>query len=527
MAPPFPRVRTSIVRGSRESVAQKAWRRDGACLNISGHSTNSNPMRRLFAMATCVAGVALLSLGPQVSPAVGQSQAVAFVGATVIDGSGSGPISDALVLVEDGRIVYVGPVRAFDESHFERIDTRGKWITPGLIDTNVHLILTTVPEFFVKYEDRLEDIAIQSAQVGLKFGMTTMADTWGPLDPLLSARDRIRSGEFAASDVLVAGNIIGTGGPFSGYFMGGWPLRGSTLRYGGWVHEDIRRRIDDLWEAGVGPELLAMTQEEVGIAIREYIFSREALAAITAETRRAGIPLQTHTFSVESLRLAIEMEPDLLQHPNVMSRGWSSASGSQQEAIRLMIEDIRGRGILSGLMAIPERDQIEIYQGWTPEQSGGNEALNEIMLRRQQWYTGVAYDDLAEGLRVWLEAGVPYTIATDQGPESADLGPTVWGRLGRAHFGRMKGLQDAGAAPMDVLVAATRNGAAAYGLLDDRGTLERGKRADLLVLDADPMLDIDNMRRIRLVMKNGSIIDREALPTVRVLDYDPSLPWPR
>ena len=75
-------------------------------------------------------------------------------------------------------------------------------------------------------------------------------------------------------------------------------------------------------------------------------------------------------------------------------------------------------------------------------------------------------------------------------------------------------------------MAATRNGATAYGLSDDVGTIEAGKRADLLILDADPLQDIANLRRIYLVLKDGRIVDRAALPTVKILDYDPEAPWP-
>ena len=55
-----------------------------------------------------------------------------------------------------------------------------------------------------------------------------------------------------------------------------------------------------------------------------------------------------------------------------------------------------------------------------------------------------------------------------------------------------------GEAPMDILIAATRNGAAAYGLDDDLGTVEEGKIADLLILDADPLEDIGNLRQIHM-----------------------------
>ncbi|MDJ0657723.1 MAG: amidohydrolase family protein [Xanthomonadales bacterium] len=472
----------------------------------------------------------------------------ALVDGTVITATGDAPIAGATVLVDEGRIkgVLVGKTTP---AGYEVVDVSGKFITPGIIDTNIHLILTTVPEFFVKYEDRLVDIAIQSAQIGLKQGLTTMPDTWGPLKPLLEARDRINSGEFVGSRVLVAGNIIGTGGPFSPYFMGGWPARGLTLRYGGWVHPAIQRRIDALWEDDVGPRMIAMTPDEVAVTMRNYLakgvdfvkvgvsghglgpaepllFSPEALEAIRSEVRRAGVPLLTHTFTIESLRYAVKMEPDLLMHPNVGIPPLTHATESQKQAIHALIAEIADKGIYAGLMSIPEKSQSEIYTNWDYSEHRDKPHLNEIMVNRQLHMGAVPFELRADSVRAWLDGGVKYTLATDQGPEAADLGPTVWGRLGRMHFDRMKGLQDVGASPMEVLIASTRHGAEAYGLDDELGTIEKGKIADLLVVDADPMEDINNIRQIHLVIKDGKIIDRDALPTVEVLDYDPELPWP-
>ena len=99
--------------------------------------------------------------------------------------------------------------------------------------------------------------------------------------------------------------------------------------------------------------------------------------------------------------------------------------------------------------------------------------------------------------------------------------------MGRRHFEVMEGLQEAGATPMDILIAATRHGAEAYGLADSLGTVQAGKLADLLVVDADPLSDIRNLRRIRYVVKNGRLVDRAALPTIHVLQFDPEARWPR
>ena len=130
-------------------------------------------------------------------------------------------------------------------------------------------------------------------------------------------------------------------------------------------------------------------------------------------------------------------------------------------------------------------------------------------------------------LKTWIQSGVKFVIGTDQGPEASELGPVVWGRMGRRHFEIMEGLQEAGMSTMDILVAATRHGAEAYGLADSLGTVEAGKVADLLVLDADPLANVRNLRRIHGVFKAGVPVDREALPTVRVLKFDPDARWPK
>jgi imidazolonepropionase-like amidohydrolase len=476
------------------------------------------------------------------------SEGLALTGGTIIKATGESPIVGSMVLIDNGRISKISADTSVPPG-YQQIDVKGKWITPGLIDSNVHLILMTVPEFFIKYEDQLTDIAIQSAQVGLKYGLTTMPDTWGPLKPLLEARDRINNGEFVGSRVLVAGNIIGTGGPFSQSFMGGWPANGLTLRYSGWVKPAIQRRIDALWEDDVGPAMVAMTPEEAATTLRNYIakgvdfvkvgvsghglggaepllFSREALVAMREEARIADIPFTTHTFTVESLRLAVELEPDLLVHPNVMNPPWRYASQLQKESILLSIKTIAEKGIYAGLMSIPEKEKSRIYAEWDFREHTDEPYLNEIMVNRQLGMAATTFKERAVGTRVWLDGGVKFTLATDQGPDTADLGPVVWGRLGRMHFNRMIGLQDVGASPMDILIAATRNGAEAYGLGDELGTVEEGKIADLLVLDANPLADIANMRKINMVIKDGQIIDRESLPTVKVLDYDSDLAWP-
>ena len=474
---------------------------------------------------------------------------LALVGGTVIQATGAPAIENAVLLVENGTITYLGKQGSVKiPVGFEQIDIKGKWVTPGLIDSNSHLILNIIPEFYVKYEDRLEEVALQSAQVSLKYGLTTIGDTWGPLEPLLKVRDKINKGDEVGTRVLVAGNIIGTGGPFSAYFMGGWDMRGNSLRYGGWVHPAVQSRINQQWEMGVGPNLLALTPEEIGKALREYIargvdfikvgvsghglgaveplaFSEEALEVMREEAKRAGIPFTTHTMSIASTKAALDLDTDFLVHPNVMNLGSMFGTDKQRAAIKALAKRTADKGMYAGLMAIPNKEEYEKYIQWDPKKSE-DYYVNKIMADRGMFMTMELYEAKAKGVRVWLDAGVKYTIATDSGPETKELGPTIWARLGRAHFERMEAFQQLGEKPEDILIAATRNGAAAYNLQASLGTIEKGKIADLLILNADPHADIKNLRKINTVIKEGKVINRDRLPTIKVLDYDPEAEWP-
>ncbi len=150
------------------------------------------------------------------------------------------------------------------------------------------------------------------------------------------------------------------------------------------------------------------------------------------------------------------------------------------------------------------------------------------MLSRKSGATPEIYRRRVAALHPWLDAKVQFTLATDAGLEVTRLGPVAWGRLGRMEFERMEALQDADASPLEILMGATRRGAEACGLAGKLGTIERGKIADLLVLDADPLKDIHNFRKISSVFKDGRVVDRKALPTIHVANfYDPEAAWPQ
>lgn len=204
--------------------------------------------------------LALLSLGAAAAPA--QAQLLAITGGTVIDGTGRPAMADAVVLVRDGRIVSVGSAREVQlPAAAQRIDARGKFVIPGLMDANLHLYLNGDLESLITFEGRYHEVVIEGAQIALKTGMTTVFDTWGPRAALAKARDMINAGTVVGSRIFLAGNIIGFSGPLSPDF------RGQSAAH---VSKAFAKRTNDTWEQGTGRELLWMPPDSLRAAIARY-----------------------------------------------------------------------------------------------------------------------------------------------------------------------------------------------------------------------------------------------------------------
>ena len=191
---------------------------------------------------------------------------IAIVGATVIDGNGGAPLTDATVLVSDSRITAVGPrasVRVPDGASV--VDATGRYLVPGFIDTNVHLSLyggmRDRYETLAKYYTRENDIVLEAAQIYLTYGVTTVRDSYGFLTPLTQVRDRIAQGQATGARILAAGNIVGWGGPYSVSFSLA-PQRDTTR---------FQAEVDDAMAQDAGETLADMSPEELRVAINKYL----------------------------------------------------------------------------------------------------------------------------------------------------------------------------------------------------------------------------------------------------------------
>lgn len=437
-----------------------------------------------------------------------------IVGATLIDGVSDEPIAGQAIWIEGSRIKAIGRRETLRVPEGTQvIDAGSRFVIPGLMDANVHLLLDMRLENLVRYENRYEDLIVEAAQVALKNGVTTVFDTWGPRRHLIAVRERISAGEVVGSRIFCAGNIVGLDGPCSADFLAKSAEVASSV---------LVQRINSTWAENVGPELTWMSPDQVAEQLRTYVgtgidfvkyagsehrvptgpsaflaFSPRCQARIVQEAHRAGLTAQAHVQSVEAVWVAAEADCDILQHCNM-----TGPVAIPEDTLRLLVE----KKTACTVFPITKR-RYEWYK-----------AHGDIVTR--PLFTAEAVETNVRNL---IRSGVTLLMATDAGILAAEtatdpaLGAVYSGEdnlfeLGEGHFHWLKAMEENGLPPMEMLKAATRNVAAAYQRNEDLGTLEPGKIADLIILEKDPLSDARNYRSIQTVIKAGSVVDRSALP---------------
>jgi imidazolonepropionase-like amidohydrolase len=452
------------------------------------------------------------------------SPELAIANVTIIDGTGAAPRSGMTIHVRDGRIANISTKAPPPAAQV--IDGRGRFLVPGFIDNNAHLTVYGQParrDTSAKYGDRNEELALEVAQRSLKAGVTTLVDSYGVLPPSLAVRDRIERGEAVGSRLLVAGNILGWGGPFSLTFS---LTKESDLSY-------FQEKWNDLLAQDMGEEIMDLTPDELRPALNRYLdkgvdvvkyggtshfmrpsligFSPEQQRVIVEETHKRGKAVQVHSTSPEGLRLSVEAGIDLIQHPELASRDLPDA------LIKLIIRKKTFCGMRSNLFTgeprkrhLAQRAAAEAAQAKLPPPATGAERWRRIEA------LGETDDIQWRNARRLIAAGCPVTVATDSflgdAPEFRRTPKTDDAEPGSGTIRAIEGLVELGMTPMQAIVAGTRNGAAAALRGKDLGTIETGKIADLVLLDADPLADIHNIEKVSAVIARGRVVDRARLP---------------
>lgn len=393
----------------------------------------------------------LTELSARVKPVA--SGSVALVGATVIDGTSAAPLVDATVLVRNGRIVRVGKRRSVSIPPTARtVDVHGKTIIPGLWDMHGHLMQA------------------DWGPVYIAAGVTTARDMGNVLPFIIPFRETVHSGRAIGPQMLLAGLIDGGGPNAFGAIMA------TTLEEG----RAVVRRYHDLGFEQV--KLYSLLKPDV-------------VAAISREAHRLGMTVTGHVPAALTLRAAIDSGMDHIAHLPV--RG---IAGS--DSVAATIAFLKARGTVID----PTASWGELLQHSTAEPVANFQPMVDRLppvLRQRIVRMGVASVDTATAharlanslgiLRRLHEAGVPIVAGTDEGVP------------GWSVHRELELYVKAGIPPLDALRMATVIPAKAMGLDGTVGTIRPGMRADLVVLDANPLDDIANVRKVQMVMSRGRL----------------------
>lgn len=505
-----------------------ALRRATACASASRKTVAT------VAMGLCTIAAAL---GAQGAPrAAARDTLFAFVGGTVIDGTGAQPLADATIVVSGSRIAAVGPRASTTVPRGARvIDVRGKFLTPGFVDSNIHASIYSGIENFARYQDRFADVAIEAAQNHLKVGVTTVRDSYGMLAPLKAARDAIRRGEVPGPRMYVAGNIVGWGGPWSFSFTGRAPENLSLLQ----------EQMNDAITQGAGEELVNMGPDSLRLAIDRYLdrgvdflkyggtshfgypvfigFSERAQKAIVETVHARGLVAETHSTTPEGLLMSLQAGVDLVQHPEVLDVPMSDELVREfvdrKVVCAMLVNTMTGAPWAEYEQRMRRADSTRKVREDSARTRGTSErARTEAEQRRDRGDRGL--EIRRANAKKLINAGCITTIATDNylglAPEFRRDPKPAWQDPGTGSLAAIEGLVELGMTPLQAITAATHNGAMSSHALAEYGTLHTGKSADILVFTADPSADIHNIRKLETVVARGSIVDREALPTKRI-----------
>lgn len=427
-------------------------------------------------------------LGAFAACAVGEDLVIGNV--TLIDGTGAAARSGAWVHVEDGVVAAIGDQAP--ETDARTVDGSGLYLIPGLMDMHIHLrggVRTSPEGLRERASDRKE--GIRALHGYLYSGVTSIYDAGNNPDYIMRLRDDERAAKIDAPRIFATGGIV----TYPGSHGSG---AGAT------TVDDWPEAIEAL-EAHVArkPDVVKLTYEERGWGSRPMIprLPIDLMQRIVEFYNDRGIRTTVHTSSELRARQAIFAGVDTLAHPVIqgpVTEAFARLMGAKRVP---MVTTLTIGENYSRLAESPEYLDQPLYRatlGADEIETLKGETRRAYQERPWTWWMQIMTDIAQENLRMIHEQGGVLVLGTDQ-----SLGPAVHREL--------ELLAAAGISNAEILKIATFHGAVFLGEEHRLGTIEVGKLADMVLLEADPLEDITNARKIRAVFKNGEEIDRGAL----------------
>jgi imidazolonepropionase-like amidohydrolase len=395
------------------------------------------------------------------APLAGQSSpAKAFTGATLIDGTERAPVPNATIIVRDGRIVAAGPAGTVDiPNGAQRVSIAGKAVIPGIINAHGHV-------------NDPKDLRTYAA-----YGVTTVFSLGGEPASVFAARGEQNTAALDRARVFVAGPVLDPKTP-----------------------DDARKQVADVTAQKVDIVKIRV-DDNLGTTPK---MTPEVYRAVIDEAHKRGFRVATHLFYLADAKALLAAGSDFVAH---------SVRDADVDAD--FISAIKRRGVCYSPTLMREVSTF-VYEStpdffadpfflahanaeWvaTLEEPARQQAMRASKSAQQY---KAALEVAKRNLKKLSDAGVPIAMGTDTGPT---------GRFqGYFELMEIEMMVKAGLTPRQALASATRVAARCMKLDRELGTIEPGKWADFVVLDANPLTDIANVRRIASVYIAGNQVPR-------------------
>jgi imidazolonepropionase-like amidohydrolase len=394
----------------------------------------------------------------------------AIVGGRLIDGTGKPPVENSVVILREGKIAAAGPASSTPvPAGAQVVDAHGKSVLPGLWEMHAH------------FEQ------VEWGPIYLASGVTTARDVGNEREFIIAARDAIASGRGIGPRLVMAGIVDGSG-----------PMSLGVIRVD--TPEQARQQVQQYKEKG-------FQQIKIYSSVKPQI-----VKVITAEAHRLGMTVTGHIPIGMNAIEGIEAGMDQINHISYLtavmvdpgSKTVDAESPQVKRVIKLLLEHHTVVDPTLALMEIIAHNTAtplsNIEPGIlkvAPELREGLETIGTPPAEEQN--AAARFRGMLETVRVLHQAGVPIVAGTDQSVPGYSLDREI------------ELYAKAGFTPMEAIQAATLVPARAMGMEKDSGTIEPGKRADVLLVDGNPLENISDIRKVNTVFAGGRMYQPGAL----------------
>jgi len=409
-----------------------------------------------------------------------QNPIKALVGGTLIDGFGSTPIKNSVIIIEGEKIKAIGTQKTLEiPKAAEVISTEGMSVLPGLWDMHVHTMINGHADYSYwdkTYPPLLEKVIMPaSAEQLLMAGVTSARDLGAPLKESITVRDRINKGEIPGATLYVSGPFIQKK-PYPGTEAFRWGINGA---------EDARKKIKKLADAGV---------DCVKLIDQDKMTNEELLSVVTT----------AHKYNLKVVAHG--------HRPQVEHTGLSSAP-KYPEDIMEAIRERTAQMNLGPLYWCPTVEGLYNYEyvrdnGEHLDNDSWHRGLHDTIVAdiknsfvhkdRLPYFqlTPIRKPTLSTKIKQLMDAGVVLMIGTDSGIPMKFHSQSTWNELD-------VWVNEFGIDPMYAIRAATYWPSLWMGVADQVGTVTEGKFADIIAVKGDVLRHISILQNVDMVIKHG------------------------